>query len=105
MPELPTAIYGKQFWDPVPKIIASSRWLIHSESDSILKVIKEDETLEGGYERHNIQFLQNFHWYISTGNVSNEMLLYLATNDFPSLKSGIHHQLLWTWGASIKIIS
>lgn len=29
MPELPAAMYGKLFWDIVPKIIASSRWLIH----------------------------------------------------------------------------
>lgn len=48
MPELPAVIYGKLFWDPVPKIIASSRWLIHSESDSILKVVKKMGLWEGG---------------------------------------------------------
>lgn len=41
MPELPAAIYGKLFRDPVPKIIAFSRWLIHSASDSILTVMKK----------------------------------------------------------------
>lgn len=60
MPELPAAIYGKLFWDPVPKIIASSRWLIHSESDSVLKVMKK----MGLWERmvkdsHNTQLLNN----------------------------------------------
>lgn len=60
MPELPAVIYGKLFGDPVPKIIASSRWLIHSESDSILKAVKMMGLWEGVVkESHSTQLLNN----------------------------------------------
>lgn len=60
MPDLPAVIYRKLFWDPVPKIIASSRWLIHSESDSILKVVKKMGLWEGVVkESHSIQLLNS----------------------------------------------